>query len=70
MMQNDILIRPLTEADLPRVLEIENRYDFIDLDDFNGIWQVMKDGECVQRGRLDLTGIPGAFFLSPEKRWR
>ena len=24
MMQSDILIRPLTEADLPRVLEIEN----------------------------------------------
>ena len=24
MMQNDVLVRPMTEADLPRVLEIEN----------------------------------------------
>ena len=39
------------------VLEIENRFAFINLDEFDGVWQLMKDGECVQRGRLDLTGI-------------
>ena len=39
------------------VLELENRFAFTGLDDLDAVWQLMKDGECVQRGRLDLTGV-------------
>ncbi len=39
-------------------VEIKNTYDFIDLSDFVLQWEVLKDGEIVQKGEMEMPVIP------------
>lgn len=38
-------------------VEVENTYDFIDLSDYDLKWEVLKDGEIVQQGKMEMPNV-------------
>lgn len=50
---------------------VENLYDFISLDHLACAWTLLRDGEIVNSGRLDVSGIaPGAARRFPLPAWK
>ena len=38
-------------------VELENRYDFLNLNQFDLYWQILKDGQIVETGTIDLPNV-------------